>query len=120
MSIGAEVKALVDPSAVTQTYRAGYVPDSAAFPYASFLDPLSDAIALQGDAQTLARRRLVQVDLFQKEADFDPDLVEDLIQRLDGARIPSAFRLSVTDANAIEEPDDVVHHAITVSMARLS
>jgi hypothetical protein len=120
VSIGAEVKALVDPSAVTQTYRAGYVPDAAAFPYASFLDPVSDAIALQGDAQTLGRRRLVQVDLWQKEADFDPGLVEDVIQRLDGAKIPSAFRLSVTDSQALPEEDDVIHHAITVSMARLS
>jgi hypothetical protein len=120
VSIGAEVKALVDPSAVTQTYRAGYVPDSAAFPYASFLDPVGDGVALEGDAQTLGRRRLLQVDVFQREAAFDPALVDDVVQRVDGARIASAFRLKVTDIQAIEEPDDVVHHAITVSAVHLS
>ncbi len=124
VSIGAEVKTLVDTTAVTETYRAGYVPDSAAFPYASFLDPVSDAVALEGDAQTLGRRRLLQVDLWQREAAFDPALVDAVVQAIDGAKIASAFRLKVTDVQGLP-PDpgdqaDIIHHALTVSAARLS
>jgi len=120
VSIGAEVKALVDPTAVTETYRAGYVPEDAAFPYASFLDPVSDAIDLQGDAQTLARRRLLQVDLFQVEEDFDPALVDAVVAVIDGVKGTSGFRFRVVDVNALPEDDDLIHHALTVSVARLS
>lgn len=120
MSIGAEIKALVDPTAVTETYRTGYVPDNAAFPYASFLDPVSDAPALSGDGQTLARRRLTQVDVWQTEEAFDPALVDAIVTALDGVKIASGFRLRVTDVNLVPEPDDVIHHALTVSVARLS
>lgn len=121
MSIGADIKALVDTTAVTETYREGYVPDSARFPYASFIDPVSDGIALQGDAQTLARRRLTQVDLWQKEPE-SVGLVDTLVQAIDGQKA-SGFRLSVTDVQRLPEPEresDVVHHAITVSSVHLS
>ncbi len=118
-SIGGEIKALVDPTAVTETYRTGYVPDDAAFPYASFLDPVSDAPALSGDSRTLANRRLVQVDLWQDEATFDPALLEVVIDAIDGANIASGFGLRVQDAVVLPEPDDIVHHAITVSVLRL-
>lgn len=122
--LGVEVKALIDaaPLALTAVYRQGWVPDDAQFPYASFLDPVSDAPALSGDARTLARRRLVQVDVWQDEATEDDDLVDGIVAALDGAVTSTGVRLRVLDVSQVpgpEEDEDVVHHAITVSGARV-
>lgn len=119
MSIFSATKALVDATAVTMTYRSGEVPDDAVFPYASILDPVGDAPALEGDARTLAFRRLLQVDLWQTIEGEDVTLLEDLIDVLDGAPLADGFRLRVSDANVIPEENEIVHHAITVSAVRL-
>lgn len=119
MSIFSEVKALVDATDVLQTYRSGYVPDDAAFPYASIIDPISNATALAGDGRLLARRRLLQVDLWQTEEDLDLDLLDAVLDAIDGASITSGFGLRATDSVLVDEPDDIIHHAITVSVVRL-
>lgn len=119
MTILAQVKALLDPvDPLTEVYRAGWVPDDAALPYAVILDPISNAPALHGDARTLARRRLVQVDLWQAEANEDDSVVDDVIAALDGKRI-TAGRILVQDSVLVpDETDaDVVHHALTLSVA---
>lgn len=124
MTIDVEVKALIDGAgtALTATYRSGWVPDDAVFPYASFLDPVSDGIALSGDARTLGRRRLLQVDLWQDEATEVDGLVETVVDALDGQRVASGFRVRVTDVSMIpdETEADVVHHALTLSVARIA
>lgn len=119
MSIFSEIKALIDATAVTQTYRRGYTPTDAVFPYADLLDPLSSAPALSGDSRTLARRRLLQVDLWQTEAAEAPTLPDAVVDAIDGVTIASGFGLTVQDLTRVPETEDVVHHAITVSVVRL-
>lgn len=120
MTTTADVKALLDPiEGLTETYREAWVPDDAAFPYASILDPVSNAPALSGDARTLARRRLIQVDLWQSEADEIDGLVDTITAALDGTAMTSGGRLRVIEVVLIPEDEDVVHHAFTLSWARV-
>ena len=121
MTLLAEVKALLDPiDPLAAVYRAGWVPEGAAFPYATILDPISNAVALQGDARTLGRRRLLQVNLWQDREAEDDSVLDAVVAALDGTALESGGRLRVLDANVIpdEGDGDVVHHALTVSIAR--
>lgn len=125
MTIDVEVKALVDGAgtALTATYRHGWVPDDAEFPYASFLDPIGDAIALSGDGRTLGRRRLLQVDVWQDEASEVDGMIEVLVDALDGQKVASGFRLRVQDVSQVpgpEDEEDIVHHVLTLSVARIA
>lgn len=125
MTIGADVKALIDNAAtgLTAVYREGWVPDDAQFPYGSFLDPISDTPVLSGDAETLASRRLIQVDVYQDEATEDDALVDKVIQAVDGKKSATTgwrFRvMDVTQVPAEEDDEDVVHTALTISTVRL-
>lgn len=121
MTILAEVKALLDPVApLAAVYRMGWTPEGAAFPYATILDPISNAVALEGDARTLARRRLLQVDLWQEADSEDDTLPDDVAAALDGVPLASGGRLRVLDVALVQDEGDadVVHHAVTVSIAR--
>lgn len=124
MTLGGEIKGLVDGAGttLTQTYRAGHVPDDAALPYASFLDPIADVPALSGDARTLARRRTVQVDVWTDEGVAADTIIDAVVAALDGAEVPSGIRLRVIDVVLVPGPEaeeDIVHHAITVQTPRL-
>lgn len=120
MSTFSETKVAIDATAVTTTYRDGYVPDDAVFPYASILDPVSDAVLLSGDARTIARRRLLQVDLWQREGAEDVTLPDTIANALDGLNVTDGMRLRHVDTQRIPEAeDDVVHHALTLSVVRL-
>lgn len=125
MTIGADVKALIDGAgtSLTAVYREGWVPDDAGFPYGSFLDPISDAPVLSGDAETLASRRLIQVDLYQDEATEDDGLVDAVVGAIDGKKSATTgwrFRvIEITQVPADEDEEDVVHHALTISTVRL-
>lgn len=123
MTIGGEVKALLDEvEGITAVYRRAWVPEDAQFPYASFLDPVSVSVGLAGDARTLKRRTLIQVDLWQKEAEEDDGLLDAVMDAIDGASITSG-RVRVQDATLVPEESadsDIVHHALTVSVARVS
>lgn len=120
MTLTADVKALLDPvSPLTQVYRAGWVPDDAAFPYATILDPISMAVAMSGDGRTLGRRELLQVDLWQNQADEDDSLVGDMIAALDGVSLGGLGRVKVQDVVKVDpDEDEVVHHAFTLSVPR--
>ena len=124
VTLGGEIKALVDGAgtALTQTYRAGHVPDDAGLPFASFLDPISDVPALQGDSRTLARRRTVQVDIFSDEATAVDTIIDAVVDAIDGVSTTSGLRLRVTDVSLIPGPEargghrpprDHGHHAPT-------
>jgi hypothetical protein len=123
VTVTAEVKLLLDQvDALTAVYRTGWVPDDARFPYASILDPVSEVPALRGDARTLGRRRLIQVDLWTEESlAVDSDaLVDAALSVLDGAGLTGGGRLYVQ--NVVLVPDEVaalvVHYAFTLSTAR--
>lgn len=121
MTLLAEVKALLDPiEDLAAVYRAGWTPEGAALPYATILDPISNGVALQGDARTLARRRLLQVDIWQERASEDDDLIDQAVAALDSTPVPSGGRLRVLDSVLVQDEGDpdVVHHALTISIAR--
>lgn len=124
MTLGGDIRTIVvgAGTALTQTYRSGHVPDDAVLPYASFLDPVADVIALQGDARTLARRRTVQVDVWTDEGADADAIIDALVDALDGANVASGLRLRVVDVTLLPGPEaeeDIVHHAITVQTPRL-
>lgn len=123
-TLGGEIRTLImgAGTALSQTYRAGHVPDDAALPYASFLDPVADVPALSGDSRTLARRRTVQVDVWTDEGADADAIVEAIVDVLDGAVVTNGLRLRVIDVTLVpgpEEDEDIVHHAITVQTPRL-
>lgn len=124
MTLGGDIRTIVvnAGTALTQTYRAGHVPDDAALPYASFLDPVADVPALSGDARTLARRRTVQVDVWTDEGADADAIIDVLVDALDGAATTDGIRLRVVDVTLVPGPEaeeDIVHHAITVQTPRL-
>lgn len=112
-----QVKTLLGAvDALDEVYRSGWVPDRAPFPYAVILDPISNPPALSGDARTLARRRLLQIDLWQTAANEDDSLVDDVVTALDGVRV-EAGRLKVQDTVMVPDDDpETVHHAVTLSV----
>lgn len=92
--------------------------DEVPHPYVTFIDPLSLVPVLQGDNRTLARRRLVQWDLWEDEEDDDPvdGRFDALVSLLDGLRIVAnrhTFRCRVTQALDVPDPV-VIHHSITL------
>jgi hypothetical protein len=93
-------------------------PDGAAYPYVTFVEPVSDAPALSGDREVLARRMMVQVDLWQSAPAEQPALLSDLLDAIDGVRLSADRRTwlcRVVDIQRLVEPDAaVVHHAFTV------
>lgn len=120
MSIGAEVKALLDDTGRFEAvFRLGQRMDTAKMPYATFIDPLDEAPALRGDARTLGARRLLQVDLWQDAEDVDDTLADDVAALLDGQKVEGGFRLRVDSVADLPDEDPVVHHALTVSVARV-
>ena len=122
MTTGGDVKVILDTVAgLTAVYRQAWVPDGAVLPYASWLDPISNVPALTGDARTLARRRAVQVDLWQDQAAEDDTLLARTIDALDGAKTPGG-RLRVIEAVLVPGPEEdagIIHHAITVTRAEV-
>lgn len=124
MTTGGDLKAVIMAGvpALTAVYRRAWVPDDAEFPYASFLDPVSTVPALTGDARTLADLRTLQVDLWQdKAAEIDglPDL---MVVTIDGAVAASGGHFRVQDLALVPGPEDeadIIHHAITVGLARV-
>lgn len=119
MTIIAELKALIDTvPGLTLVFALGenQNPD---FPYVTILDPISNVPALQGDARTLARRRLIQVDIWQAEGGYSEAIVDQVVEVIDGAGGTLGLRYRVVDSAMVPDDEDVVHHALTVSTPRL-
>lgn len=90
------------------------------YPYVTFLPRISDTVALRGDARTMARTRLVQVDLWQRADAEDDNVIKTLTTALDGATLTAdekTWSCWVQDIQEVLDPDpDLVHHSITVSV----
>lgn len=124
MTTGGDLKGIIMGLGLplTAVYRRAWVPDDAAFPYVSFLDPVSRIPLLVGDARTLAESHEVQVDLWQDKAAEDDALLDLLVVGIDGTKAASGWRFRVRDASLIpgpEEDADIIHHAITVALAQV-
>lgn len=101
-----------------RVWRRGYVPEKPTFPYVTFQGPVSSDIALEGDSHTMARARLVQVDLWYKEAHETSAPVQALESLLDGAQLTAnlkAYGCRVSDSRRLEDPEPgVIHWAYTL------
>lgn len=119
MTIRADVVALIDPFLEGRVAADDEPRGGMAFPYALVMDHLSEGPALRGDRRAMAWRRTVQVSVFQTQAEEDPDILDAILDALDGATITGAMHLSVTGSTRVPDPEPgTVHHAITCSLAR--
>lgn len=105
------------------------VPAGLDLPYAAILEDLSGSPALEGDGAALAWRAQAQVDVFFETPvrDADLDLVEKVVETIDGAR-QGGFRFRVLGWVRVPEAagtegetagQDVGHVAITVQRSRV-
>lgn len=121
LSIGGSIKAAVVAwgGVSGRVFRSDKVPENPTFPYVTFMDAVSMAPALEGDCATMARARLVTVDVWQKSKDEDPLLPERLVNALDGAGLSDAsqhvYGCKVIDCVRLDDPDDSIsHHALSM------
>lgn len=102
-----------------RVWKNDVVPENPTWPYVTFLGPVSLVASLEGDGKAQAYRRMVQVDLWQKERDEDSTLLTALTRALDGAALPAADQrawwVRLFDVQRIDdERPNIVHHALTV------
>lgn len=120
-SIGGAVRQLIvdaNISGITTKVYRDMAPPDIALPYVTFADELGNVPSLYGDKSVKAKRRLVQVDLWQARADEAFSRIDTLVNALDSVR-PVAdkhvFHTRVSDVQRmIDFDDDVIHHAITI------
>lgn len=119
MTVRSEFVRLLDPVVGERLYADEVARGGMTYPYIGVLDHLSEVPATKGDGRTTAKRRTVQVDLWQLAEDEDAGLLTAVENALDGVRIDGAYAVAVTSSFRIYDPDPkVVHHAITCSVAR--
>lgn len=119
MSIRSEVVRLLDPVFNGRVYGDQVARGGLAYPYAGVLDHVTEAAAVKGDGRVLAWRRMVQVDVWQRAGEEDPNLLTAVVDAVDGVRVEGAYAVAVQSSTRTMDPDpDVVHHAITCSVAR--
>lgn len=119
MSIRSEIVARVDPLVDGRVSADDKPRGGLEFPYILVRDHLTEGPALKGDRRAMAWVRTVQVSLFQTTEDEDADLLDQVLDVLDGATITRAMHLSVQGSTRVPDPNPaVVHHAITCSLAR--
>ena len=120
MSIRSDIVDLLDPIvggrvAADEEPRGGLD-----FPFIRIVDHMTEAPAIRGDRRAMAWRRQIQVSLFQRLEEEDPELLDEVLGVLDGATMTTAMHLSVQSSTRVPDPEpSVVHHAITCSVARL-
>jgi len=104
----------------TKVYR-NVAPESESYPFVTFNDDVSRIAVHSGDGTTLARQRVVMVDLWQLLDAEDTTLVESLLAAVDGASLTGAdktiFGCTVEDIQRLILPDDnICHHSLSVNV----
>jgi hypothetical protein len=93
------------------------------YPNVTMVPDISVVPALRGDQHTIGRSHQGQVDLWQTVADEDDALLAAVVAAIDGLKMTpdsGLLRVQVTQWVRLQDPDfDVIHHAITYSMAAL-
>lgn len=121
MSLHREIIALLD--GVTALGNRNYrdkAPEGETMPYTVLL-PLvpGRAVALQAEGQNLYYRDLHQVDLWQHRLTEDPTLIDTVCAALDGEKLSAGTRVRVRATVRVpDDNQDLVHDAITISMAK--
>jgi hypothetical protein len=119
LTIGGAVRAVIVGTGVVgaKVWR-DRAPEGTAYPYVTFVEPVSWDAAVQGDARVEVRRTALQVDVWQAAPDEDPTIPRTIAVALDGADLTAddhVFRCRVVDLRRLPEPaDGVVHHVLDV------
>jgi hypothetical protein len=104
---------------VTGVFR-DYAPPAQAKPYITYADELTNSPVFIGDGLTRVRQRLIQFDLWQDRPNENTELIDLLVNFLDGLKNqdfidPYLYMIRVYDIQRTVEPNDnVVHHAVTL------
>lgn len=105
----------------TSVYRDAAPPEKS-FPYITFFDEISNTVGMVGDGNVKARRRLVQVSLWQARASENIDLIDSLYAVLEKANLDAnknIFRCRVSSIERIANlTDNIIHHAITLTVTQ--
>lgn len=113
MTVRSEVIGLLDGVvALGQRNYADQAPEGEPRPYTTTLDHIGQTPQLKGDARTLARRRLGQVDLWIDADADDGSVARQVEDALDGARLTAGLRLSVTASRRLPEADFGLSHFV--------
>lgn len=113
MTVRSEVLVALDSvTALAKRNYADRAPENEPRPYTVVLDHVGQSPQLKGDSRTMARRRLLQVDLWQDSAADDATLATTLENVLDGLRMTAGLRLAVTDSRRIPEPNFGLSHFV--------
>ena len=122
LSIAGAIKALIieDSIPIGEVYR-WYAPDAAIAPYCIIFPDSADTPVLKGDEKVIARKRLLQVSLWQTYGDQNDDLVKELRNLLDGQKLvcgDQVLRTRVLDAPTIGDDEHMyLHTPISVLVA---
>lgn len=117
--ITAGVRALIVATGlVGERVWADVAPENATRPYVTVADLIAMSPALSGDGRTLWLARTLQVSVWERARDEDPDVKRGIYAALDGATVPGdagVVHLTVTDAARLpEEVTNIVQTAMTL------
>lgn len=118
MTVRSEFVRLLDPVFNGRVYADVTARGGLGYPCAGVIDHVTQSPAIKGDGRALARRRTVQVDVWQLAEEEDAEVVRAVEESLDGVRIEGAYAVAVQSSARVYDPDPkVVHHALTCSVA---
>lgn len=121
MTVRSDVIALLDGvSALGQRNYADEAPEVETKPYSVVFDLVGEGVALRGDARVMARRRQLQVDLWQLAAEDDGSLAIAVEDALDGVAIGSGFHVTVNGmARSYDREFEMTRTVLTLETVRL-
>lgn len=113
MTVRSEVLLLLDSvTALGKRNYADRAPENEPRPYTVVLDHVGQSPQLKGDARTMARRRLFQIDLWENAADDNGVLAATVENLLDGAKLSASLGLAVTESRRLPEPNFGLSHFV--------
>lgn len=125
VSIGGAVRqVIVDADIEGISYRVyrDTAPPDVSFPYVTFFDEISNTVGMSGDSNTLTRKRLVQVSLWQARSSENVDLIDSLYSVLERANLDAnknVFRCRVSSIERIANlTDNIIQHAVTLTITQ--
>ena len=123
LSIAGAVRQVIVDANVTNIEGKVYrdlAPSDAVYPYIVFMDEISNTPVFGGDAKVLARKRQIQVSLWQNRLIEDVTLIDTIYDILNSANIDAnktVYRCKVTGIQRLADlVDDTVQHAITLDL----
>jgi hypothetical protein len=121
LSIGGAIRKVIADANITELSERIYRdmgPAEVQYPFVTFFDEITNVPSLLGDSTVKARRRGVQVTLWQSRNQEDVELVDTLVSLLENAPLDAnkkVFRCRVSSIERlVNTTDNIVQHAITL------